>query len=139
MPVPSAGPVINDLRDRHPYRVLPLALGTCLGDVNGWTWAAPSTWRVQSSFRLASFWIRRSGRWGIAIAVFIDPDIVAQAIAVGINANQRCGRRLHKHGGLVGMLDTICEEGYVATLAWSRRYETNEPNRHGLFTCATGL
>ena len=91
MPVPSAGPVINDLRDRHPYRVLPLALGTCLGDVNGWTWAAPSTWRVPSSFRLASFWIRRSGRWGIAIAVFIDPDIVAQAIVVGINANQSIG------------------------------------------------
>ena len=41
MPVHSARPVINDLRDRYPYRVLPLALGTCLGDVIGWTWEAP--------------------------------------------------------------------------------------------------
>ena len=39
MPVPASRPVSNDLRDRHPYRVLPLTLGTCLSDVIGWIWA----------------------------------------------------------------------------------------------------
>ena len=86
------------LRDRYLYRVLPLALGTCLGDVIGWTWEAPSTWRVPSSFRLA-------------VAVFINPDIVAKAIVAGQCQsdhrdgslyNQRYGRSLHKHGGPVG-------------------------------------
>ena len=47
MPVHSAGPIINDRRSRHPYRVLQLALGACSGDVTGLIWA-PSTLTVPS-------------------------------------------------------------------------------------------
>lgn len=124
-------------------------MGTCLGDVNGWTWAAPSMWRVPSSFRLASFWIRRSGRWGIAIAVFIDPDIVAKAIVAGINANQTIAVdpfiTIDAAGVRISTADPwecwalFAMTGTSPCRLGAEGMRTNEPNSHGLFTRARGL
>ena len=46
-------------------------VGTCLGDVIGWTW--------------------RSGRWAIAVAVLNNLDAVAKAIVPGSIPNHTIG------------------------------------------------